>query len=396
MIIDKNIKNSKALNRFKTLEQDFHNIHNNKYSYDLFIHAGSHKKSIIICPEHGKFEQNPTNHLQGKGCPTCAIELRAENRIKEIREDFITKAKNIHGNKYDYSKTFYNGSSKKCIFICKVHEEFQQLPLAHLKGKGCSKCGDLSMANKQSAEHRRNFEIKASKIHNNFYDYSNYIYINNKTKGKIICPIHGEFQQVPTKHINGKQGCPKCGSEAMAEKQSVEAKKEFKDKAFKTHDGIYDYSKFFYKNSSTKSIIICSKCLQEFRQTAEDHLRGRGCPNCKSKRDNNAIYIWQALKEFYDGKPLYKIGVTSARLKKNRILQVANKLGWEYKIILIKNVICEARELERKLHTIGTNPNLAGFDGATEFRAFDEHELQKAIDVITPYIKNEKIMGQLI
>jgi hypothetical protein len=130
--------------------------------------------------------------------------------------------------------------------------------------------------------------------------------------------------------------------------------------------------------------------LHEFKQTPEDHLRGRGCPNCKSKRDNNVIYIWQALKEFYDSKPLYKIGVTSARLKKNRILQVVNKLGWEYKIILIQNVTCEARELERKLHTIGTNPNLIGFDGATEFRAFNKNELQKAIDVITPYIKDDK------
>jgi DNA-directed RNA polymerase subunit M/transcription elongation factor TFIIS len=246
MILDKNISSSKTLNRFKTLEKDFHNIHNNKYSYDLFIYAGSHQKSIIVCPEHGKFEQNATNHLQAKGCPICGIELRAENRIKKQREYFITKAKKKHANKYDYSKTIYNGSAKKCIFICKIHGEFEQLPSVHLSGSGCIKCGNNLMADILSANHRENFESKASKIHNNFYDYSNYVYVNNQTKGKIICPIHGEFQQAPSKHINQKQGCPKCGSEAMSEKQSAEAKKEFKDKAFKRHDGIYDYSKFFY------------------------------------------------------------------------------------------------------------------------------------------------------
>ncbi len=241
------------------------------------------------------------------------------------------------------------------------------------------------MAEKLSIEYSNDFKDKASLVHNDFYDYCQFVYVNNETKGKIICPTHGDFSQVPTKHINGKQGCPKCGDEAMAEKQSAKAKKEFKSRATKKHNGIYDYSKFKYKNSDTKSIIICSE-HGEFRQNPDTHLRGRGCPRCKSKRDNNAIYIWQALNEFYDDKPLYKIGVTSTRLKDERIIQVTSKLEWEYEIILLESVVCEARDLEKKLHKLGTNPRLIGFDGATEFRAFNQEELQKAIDTISPYI----------
>lgn len=335
---------------------------------------------------HGKFEQNSTNHLQGKGCPDCAIEYRAKKCIQKRGEKFIEDAKKVHGTTYDYTKTIYNGSENKCIITCKIHGDFEQLPLNHLKGKGCNNCGVESMAKKQSKIYKENFIEKASKLHNNFYDYSKFIYTSNDDIGMIICPIHGEFNQRPVHHINRKQGCPKCGSESMAQKQSEQARKNFKRKASKLHDNIYDYSKFKYINSSTKSIIICSKCGKEFKQTPEDHLRGRGCPNCKSKRDNNVIYIWKAIGEFYNDKQLYKIGVTSSRLRKNRIVQVAGKLNWDYEIVLYEKVFCEASELEKKIHKLGTNPNLIGFDGATELRALDELELQKAKTIVQPYI----------
>ncbi len=245
------------------------------------------------------------------------------------------------------------------------------------------------MAKKQSKVHKENFIEKASKVHINFYNYSKFIYTSNDNLGIIICPKHGEFEQRPVHHINRKQGCSKCGDESMAQKQSEEARKNFKSKASRLHDNIYDYSKFEYINSSKKSIIICLKCENEFKQTPEDHLRGRGCSNCKSTRDNNVIYIWRAIGELYDDKPLYKIGVTSSRLRKNRIIQVAGKLGWDYEIVLYEKVFCEASELEKKIHELGTNPKLVGFDGATELRAFNGIELQKAKVIVAPYIDDE-------
>lgn len=386
MKLNNNTTNSKTINRFKTIENDFHKKHNHKYNYSKFIYSGSHDKSIIICPKHGKFEQNPTNHLQGKGCDKCAIELRAEKRILKRIKEFIEDAKKIHGDTYDYNKTLYIGCEKPCTFICKIHGEFQQLPSNHLKGKGCNKCGYISMAKKQSEEHRKNFIEKASTIHNHFYDYSEFIYLSAHKKGKIICPKHGMFKQIPAHHINRKQGCPRCGSEAMAKKQSEEARKNFKSKALKLHDYIYDYSKFNYINSDTKSIIICSKCSKEFKQNPMNHLSGRGCPHCKTTRDNNAIYIWKAINEFYDDKQLYKIGVTSSRLRKKRIIQVAGKLRWDYEIISLEKVSCEATKLEKEIHKIGINPNLIGFDGATEMRAFNNEDLKKAINIIKPFI----------
>ena len=57
--------------------------------------------------------------------------------------EFINKAKEIHGDKYDYSKVIYENNLKKVIIICKEHQEFEQLPKTHKRGNGCVKCGTL-------------------------------------------------------------------------------------------------------------------------------------------------------------------------------------------------------------------------------------------------------------
>ena len=94
------------------------------------------------------------------------------------------------------------------LITCPIHGDFYQLPMSHIHGKGCSKCGDLSTAYKQ-AYTTEEFINKSKQIHGNKYDYSNVHYISNKYKVIIECPIHGNFLQSTDKHLNG-HGCPKC------------------------------------------------------------------------------------------------------------------------------------------------------------------------------------------
>ena len=54
------------------------------------------------------------------------------------------------------------------------------------------------------------FILRSKSIHNNKFDYSQSIYVNNNTKIKIICPMHGEFYQRPGNHLFGL-GCHNCG-----------------------------------------------------------------------------------------------------------------------------------------------------------------------------------------
>jgi hypothetical protein len=126
-----------------------------------------------------------------------------DNIINNKNNIFIEKAIKIHGDKYDYSKVNYKNSSTKIIIICKIHGEFLQIPNKHLSKSGCIECGKK---NKLTLE---KFIEKAQKIHNDKYDYSKVNYINWKTNIIIICKIHGEFQQQPNSHLQGK-GCNKC------------------------------------------------------------------------------------------------------------------------------------------------------------------------------------------
>ena len=193
--------------------------------------------------------------------------------IRLTTEEFIARAREVHGNKYDYSKVEYKNNNTKVCIICPIHGEFWQIPSSHLNGQGCRKCGFLNTAKKRKASTVR-FIFKAKIKHGDRYDYSKVEYVNIDTKICIVCPEHGEFWQTPYNHLKGCQ-CPKC----MGKTTTNTA--EFIKKALRLHRDRYDYSKVEYKNSQTKVCIICPE-HGEFWQTPNSHLRGQGCPICNN------------------------------------------------------------------------------------------------------------------
>jgi hypothetical protein len=76
-------------------------IHGNKYDYSKVEYTHNNVEVCIICPEHGEFWQKPRLHLSGCGCPICT----GKKKMRTI--DFIKRAKQVHGDKYDYSKAEY-------------------------------------------------------------------------------------------------------------------------------------------------------------------------------------------------------------------------------------------------------------------------------------------------
>ena len=178
-------------------------IHGDLYDYSNTVYKNATTKLQILCPEHGYFSTLPGNHLAGKGCPKCAIEHIRKLRLLST-EEFIERAKKVHGDRYDYSITKYSGLENSIQFICKEHGVVTQLANVHLHCKiGCSKCaGNKKLTTEEFIE-------RAKKVHGDRYDYSKVNYINTSTKVIIICPNHGEFEQSPQDHIQGR-GCPKC------------------------------------------------------------------------------------------------------------------------------------------------------------------------------------------
>lgn len=176
-----------------------------KYDYSRVVYKKLFEKICIICPTHGEFLQTPANHLNhNNGCPICG-----NREFKNLTTSvFVNKAVSVHGNKYDYSKVTYISTGKKICIVCPTHGEFYQTPLTHIRGNGCKKCGFIISASK-SMSTTEGFIKKAISIHGENFDYSKVNYTGAKKKICIICPIHGEFFQSPTKHLSGHK-CPHC------------------------------------------------------------------------------------------------------------------------------------------------------------------------------------------
>lgn len=126
-------------------------------------------------------------------------------------EDFLIKAKQVHGTRYDYSKSVYVNNKTQITITCKEHGDFEQVPHSHLSGCGCKTCGKLK-SGKVRANTTENFIKKAVKTHGNKYEYSKTIYKNARTNIIVICKKHGVFLQKPTHHLLGI-GCGRCGQE---------------------------------------------------------------------------------------------------------------------------------------------------------------------------------------
>lgn len=128
---------------------------------------------------------------------------------KFTKKDFIERAMCILGDNYDFSKTSYINSKTKTIITCKTHGDFFVLPSNVIEhGCGCPECGKKKISRAKTLTTQA-FIAKATRKHCGFYDYRLVKYINSHTKIKIVCPIHGIFEQTPNNHLKGC-GCPKC------------------------------------------------------------------------------------------------------------------------------------------------------------------------------------------
>ena len=122
---------------------------------------------------------------------------------KITTSEFIERAKSVHGDRYDYSKTFITSMVKNTTITCPIHGDFETRAANHLLGVGCSECSGNKKLTTES------FIKKAHLVHGDRYDYSKVNYVGAKTKVVIICKEHGEFLQTPNNHLRGK-GCPQC------------------------------------------------------------------------------------------------------------------------------------------------------------------------------------------
>ncbi len=176
-------------------------IHNNEYDYSRTIYNSRKEKVKINCKNHGEFYQFPGNHLAGNGCPVC------RGVSKHTNKSFIKLAKEIHGDKYDYSLVNYKNNKSKVNIICSEHGEFNQRAGAHIsknRPQGCPAC------DKSQKLKTEEFIKMAKEIHGDQYSYEKAIYTSAREYVTITCPKHGDFKQIAKIHTHNKCGCSKC------------------------------------------------------------------------------------------------------------------------------------------------------------------------------------------
>jgi hypothetical protein len=128
----------------KTTQQfvcDSIQIFGDVYSYKKTVYERVTIPVIITCHIHGDFNVTPNNHLAShRGCPQCS----KHNKVKQLQHDvdsFVSFARKVHGNLYDYDLVAYDGIDTKVSIVCHTHGIFFQTPKRHLyNASGCPKC----------------------------------------------------------------------------------------------------------------------------------------------------------------------------------------------------------------------------------------------------------------
>jgi len=126
--------------------QNFKAVHGDSYKYNKIQYKNAQTNVTITCPVHGDFEQAPTSHLAGRGCPECGTE-----RMKSTQEEVLLKFKYAHRDRYKYDKVIYNNMNTNVSIICPEHGEFTQNPDIHMRGHGCPSCSKSGFDKKKPA-----------------------------------------------------------------------------------------------------------------------------------------------------------------------------------------------------------------------------------------------------
>jgi hypothetical protein len=197
-----------------------------------------------------------------------------------MTNDFIQRSQQVHGLAYNYTKTSYKSLHSQVIIICKEHGEFFQTPNSHLHRK--SGCPSCAGNRRLTTAE---FIVAAQHTHGKRYDYTNTTYVSSSQPIIIGCKIHGDFRQTPDNHIYNKSGCTVCNKPPMTTEKIIE-------RANIVHNGEYDYSAVAYV-AMTESIVIICKKHGRFKQMIANHIDNKTrCPRCAQQPHSLVAISW--------------------------------------------------------------------------------------------------------
>jgi hypothetical protein len=218
---------------------------------------------------------------------------------KLTQEKFLEKARAVHGDTYDYSKTVYTHSMKPVTIVCKKHGEFRQPAYSHIRGEGCRKCGYEESGRKHSSG-MEEFLRRAKEKFGGKFDYSKTVMVKQADIVTITCPKHGDFVSTAYNFLVSEHGCQECAKDAIgawSKKSKTKTQEEAIADFVKVHGDEYDYTKTVYNGSNRLVTVTCKK-HGDFTVLATSHTSGYGCKKCK--RSKNVSNGEDSLAEFLE------------------------------------------------------------------------------------------------
>lgn len=263
--------------------------HGDRYDYSQTVYTATREPIDVICSEHGLFRINRANdHLHGTGCVRCVYD-----KLTDTKDGFVRKARETHGDRYDYSLAEYKNALTPVKIICSIHSTWKQRPAQHVRGHGCPECGH-GVASAKRSMRLNDFIARANEVHSNKYSYEKAEY-RPKSNGKVLitCPDHGDFWQDSGNHLQG-HGCMRCKADLVSEAQRSNTE-DFIARAKIIHNDLYDYSLTKYGANQKEPVIIICPEHGAYTQVPNYHLNGNGCPDCNSRSQGET-----AIAEYLD------------------------------------------------------------------------------------------------
>lgn len=269
----------KGIEQFIKESEEIHG--KGRYLYDKVVYVNAATKVTLFCTVCNEyFEQKPQSHIVSRcGCNKCRYKKATKGHdtfIKQVTEKYPD---------YDFSETEYIKARNVVKYFCKIcNEEKTQLASSLLRN-GCPDCSVRRGIQLQTFT-KEQFVEKAKLVHGDLYDYSETVYVNNRTSVKIKCNRCGnDFWQLSNTHILGA-GCSACN---ILKPMPVE---EFIERSESVHGvGKFDYSLVHetYKNSQSLVKIKCNKCNKISNKHVSNHIQGYGCKFCNNSKGEEAI-----------------------------------------------------------------------------------------------------------
>ena len=258
----------------KTQEQfilDSKAKHPDRFHYDKVVYTTNKTNVTIGCILHGDFTVSPANHLKGNGgCPSCK-NITIGEKVRKDDEFFLSKSKEVHGDKYDYSKSKYVLGAIPTVVICKEHGEFTILPSEHMRGSGCPACSRDNLFVKEDEFLRR-----VRKAHGDKYGLDDLGFTGLAEEVTPVCSVHGKFSIIAGNFAKGA-GCKLCSVQEL--KYTTDS---FIAKAKTVYEGMYSYEKTEFSGCRKNITVTCEK-HGDFERLAFVFLQGHGCRQCKSE-----------------------------------------------------------------------------------------------------------------